>query len=69
MTQDKHTTEKKSIEPLEKEVFRIDVSEIKKRGVRQCEKHVWRKLDDNNLECINCPTAIQVNPEVLEQFL
>lgn len=48
-------------EPLEKEVFRIHVDEIKKRAVSQCVKHAWRKLDDQNLECMNCPTAIQVN--------
>jgi len=61
--------EKEKEENPEQEVFRIHIDEIKKRGVTQCQKHVWRKLDDNNLECINCPTAIIVNPEVLEQYL
>lgn len=57
-----HTNNNKSTEEHpEKEVFRIDVSEIKKRAVSQCQKHVWRKLDDTNLECVNCPTAIQVH--------
>jgi len=58
---EKKSFKKEPEESPEKEVFRIHIDDIKKRGVTQCVKHVWRKLDDQNIECVNCPTAIIVN--------
>ena len=51
-----------------KRVFSIKHSEIPK-GVTQCVTHEWRKLNENELECTKCPTAIIVKEEELESIL
>lgn len=53
-----------------KTVFTIKHSDIPK-GITQCamKKHIWRKVNDNELECAQCPTIIIVNPEVIDTFL
>lgn len=43
-----------------KTVFTIKESEIPK-GITQCVKHTWRKLNDNEIECTKCPTIIIVD--------
>ncbi len=42
-----------------KTVFTIKHSEIPK-GVTQCEagNHAWKRINENELECTNCPTII-----------
>lgn len=32
-------------------------------------KYKWRKLNENELECTECPTAIIVNQEVIDDML
>ena len=51
-----------------KRVFSIKHSEIPK-GVTQCVEHKWRKLNENELECTLCPTAIIVNPDVIDSMV
>ena len=50
-------------------VFSRSHSDIAANGKKMCEKHIWRKLSDNEVECIVCPTAWIVNPEVLDELL
>lgn len=51
-----------------KTVFTIKHSEIPK-GWTQCEKHIWRKLSENELICKVCPTVIIVNPETIDELV
>lgn len=52
--------EKESIDELgPQRVFAIKHSEIPK-GVTQCEKHIWKKLNDMEIACTQCPTALIV---------
>lgn len=50
-----------------KTVFTIKHSDIPK-GITQCAKHVWRKKNEMELDCVNCPTCIIVNPETLNEI-
>lgn len=38
------------------------------KGITMCKVHQWRKLSDNEIACIICPTALIVNPEVLKEL-
>lgn len=51
-----------------KTVFTIKHSEIP-QGITQCQKHNWKKRNDNEIECTKCPTILIVNPEVLNDYL
>lgn len=53
-----YTKEKKpEKDPLDPQtVFRIKHSEIP-QGVTQCAEHRWRKLNDHEIECAQCPTV------------
>ncbi len=42
-------------------VFSTTNSEIKSRGVTQCRKHKWQKLNDNEIYCPVCQSAWIVN--------
>lgn len=44
-------------------------ADIKAGGKTMCEKHVWKKLSNNEIQCIMCPTVWIVNPEVLNELL
>jgi hypothetical protein len=47
-------------DPLDPQtVFTIKHSDIPK-GITQCIKHEWRKLNDNEIECTKCPTVLIV---------
>lgn len=68
----------KYVEPLQedkvdrgeiREEYRISHERIASSGIRQCDKHTWRKLSDNELICTQCPTAIIVNADILESML
>ena len=50
-------------------VFSASHSEIAQTRVTQCTKHAWYKLDDENLACTKCPTAIKVNPKTINEYL
>lgn len=50
-------------------VFSRSHESIKAGGKKMCEKHVWKKLSSNEVECIMCPTALIVNEEVLDELL
>ena len=39
-------------------VFSTSTSTIALSGVKQCVEHKWRKLNDTELACADCPTAI-----------
>lgn len=50
-------------------VFKITESEIRMTGITQCKKHHWVKLNDSELKCIKCPTAIIVGVDNIEKYL
>lgn len=50
-------------------VFSRSHADIAAGGKKMCEKHVWKKLSSNEVECIMCPTALIVNEEVLDELL
>jgi len=50
-----------------KTVFTIKHSDIPK-GITQCVKHVWRKKNETELDCVNCPTCIIVSADYLEEL-
>jgi hypothetical protein len=50
-------------------VFSRSIADIKSSGVSQCKNHKWRKLNDNELECVNCPTVIVVGIDNIEKYL
>lgn len=50
-------------------VFSVSHSDIRDRGVTMCKTHSWKKLSDNEVACIICPTAQIVKPEELESLL
>jgi hypothetical protein len=55
-------------DPLDPQtVFKINHSELK--GITQCQKHNWKKRNDNEIECTKCPTILIINPEVLNDYL
>lgn len=63
-----HKKEEKSIDPLDpKEVFRVHHDDIPK-GVTQCKRHKWVKLNDTELKCVNCPTVIIVGADDIEKL-
>lgn len=47
----------------------VSHAELKSRGITMCKIHFWKKLTDNEVACTICPTALIVNPEVLESLL
>ena len=62
---------KKEPDPQEwiQTLYTIKESEIKATGRTQCKVHKWRKLSDNELECVNCPTAILCHIEDMDDLL
>jgi hypothetical protein len=50
-------------------VFSRSHSDIAANGKKMCEKHVWKKLSDNEVYCVNCPTALIVNPDVIDDLV
>ena len=52
-------------------VFSASHSEIAQTRKIQCKpgSHVWKKLDDENLECTKCPTAIKIDPKTIKEYL
>ena len=52
-----------------KTVHTIKESEIKASGKTQCQNHTWRKLSETEIECVNCPTALIVGADNIEQYL
>ena len=50
-------------------VFSASHSEIAQTRVTQCTKHAWYKLDDENLACTKCPTAVRVSADYLKELL
>lgn len=51
-------------------VFSATHSAIKATGKSQCKIHNWRKLNEMELECTNCPTVIicSIDDERLVNF-
>ena len=41
-------------------VFSRKHSDIEMSGKKMCTDHKWRKLNNTEIECINCPTALIV---------
>lgn len=39
------------------------------KGISQCEHHSFRKLSENEIVCVKCPTILIVNPEVLDSMI
>ena len=48
-------------------VFARSHADIREGGKKMCERHVWKRLSDNEVECMMCPTAlvVQVDDERL----
>jgi hypothetical protein len=64
------TDEQKESERLDgKTVFSASHAEIAETRITQCVEHSWRKLDDENLACTKCPTAIKVDPKTINEYL
>lgn len=53
--------EEKQPEGIAQEVYRVSEADIKRRGIRQCVNHKWRKLSDNEVACTLCNTALIVD--------
>lgn len=51
-----------------KTVFVRSHSDIREGGKKMCEKHSFKKLSDNEVYCTQCPTAVIVNPEVIDEL-
>lgn len=47
----------------------VSHASIKATGVSQCKDHTWKKLSENEVYCTKCPTALIVNPEVIEELI
>lgn len=47
-----------------KTVFTIKESEIKK-GTTQCQNHKWRVLNETEIACTVCPTALIVSKDYI----
>ena len=63
-------SQEKEIDPLgPKTVFTIKHSELK--GLTQCKngEHSWVKLNEAELKCTKCNTAIIVGIDNIEQYL
>lgn len=61
--------QKEAKDPLApKTLFTIKHSEIP-QGKTQCVNHVWKKLNDNELECLNCPTCVIVNSDIIDSII
>lgn len=58
--------EKDPLDP--QEVFRIHHNDIKV-GKTQCKNHRWQKLNDNELYCPICESAIIVGVDNIEKYL
>jgi len=43
-------------------------SDIKAGGKTMCKEHTFKKLSENEVYCIHCPTALIVNPEVVKDL-
>lgn len=52
-----------------KTVFSRSHSDIQAGGKRMCDKHIWKKLSENEVACIMCPTVWIVNADVLDELL
>jgi len=42
-------------------VFSVSHSDIKRTGTSQCQIHEWKKLNDMEIYCSKCPTALIVS--------
>lgn len=42
-------------------IFARSHSDIREGGKKMCEKHVWKKLNDMEIYCTQCPTALIVS--------
>jgi len=48
-------------------VFTIKHSDIPK-GITQCQKHNWEKLNDNEIICRVCMSANIIDPKQMQQY-
>ena len=51
---------KEKEESPEVEVYRISGEAIARNGQRQCQNHVFRKLNETEVACTLCPTVLIV---------
>lgn len=51
-----------------KTVFTAKDADIHRNAVRQCEKHIWRKVNEMELACAVCPTQIIVNADTMKEL-
>ena len=42
-------------------IFSRSHSDIRSGGKTMCEKHTWKKLNDMEIYCTQCPTALLVS--------
>ncbi len=49
-------------------VFSRSHSDIRAGGKKMCKSHFFKKLSDNEVYCTNCPTALIVNSEVIDNL-
>lgn len=66
-------TEKKQEDNLDRGEIRTEFvrshADIKAGGKTMCVDHVWKKLSENEVYCVNCPTALIVNPDVIDDLV
>jgi len=61
------SSEENEKDELIQEVFRIKHSDIPK-GITQCQKHKWEKLNDNEIICRVCMSAAIIDPKQMQQY-
>lgn len=49
---------KEEYNPLkDAQVFSMSHSDIERTGTRQCREHTWKKLNQTEIYCTQCPTV------------